>query len=284
MKKISCILVLLTGSFLSTSFCPKPQEDGKLEREIINKLLTAVSKLETMKWNLKVIERIKGKEKKYGSSVKLRVNPRKLYINIKGTEVLWVMGTNGGKALVHPNSFPYINLNLDPMGSLMRQEQHHTIYEMGFNYMAEIIKQFVIKAGNNFTEYFKYEGEEEHNYQKCHKVSINNPGFGYVNYTVKKGETMITIARKLYVGEYMILEVNPKYKDYGDIKEGDVIKVPTGYAKHVTLYIDKFYNVPIGIKVEDDKGLYEQYDYFFLQVNPKIDDAEFTKEYKEYKF
>jgi LysM repeat protein len=271
---------------VSTSFCPNQvnTDNEKMAKDVIGKLITAVSRMETMKWNLKVIERIKGKEKKYGSAVKLRVNPRKLYINVRGTEVLWLSGTNGGKALVHPNSFPYINLNLDPLGSLMRSEQHHTIYEMGFTYMGEIIKQFEIRAGDKFGDLFKYEGEEEHNYQKCHKITINNPAFTYVNYTVKKGETMISIARKLYVGEYMILENNPKYKDFDGVKEGDVIKVPTSYAKNVTLFIDKLYNVPIGIKVEDDKGLYEQYDYFFLQVNPKIDDAEFTKDYKEYKF
>lgn len=285
MKKFFCIALITFCGLFSSSFCRLQQDTNeKQAREIVSKLLSSISKLETMKWNLKVIERIKGKEKKYGSSVKLKVNPRKLYINIKGTEVLWVTGENDGKALVHPNSFPYINLNLDPLGSLMRNEQHHTIYEMGFTYMGEIIKNFVQKAGDKFGDEFKYEGEEEHNYQKCYKITINNPNFSYVDYTVKKGETMITIARKLYVGEYMILENNPKKKDYNDVKEGDVIKVPTAYAKHVTLYIDKLYYVPIGIRVEDDKGLYEQYDYFFLQVNPKLDDAEFTKTYKDYKF
>jgi outer membrane lipoprotein-sorting protein len=285
MKKSLTIVFIIISAAFTSSFTHYTQADNeKQARDVITKLTNAISKMETMKWNLKVIERIKGVEKRYGSSVKLKLNPRKLYINIKGTEVLWVAGQNDGKALVHPNSFPYINLNLDPLGSLMRQEQHHTIHEMGFNYMGEIIKNFVLKAGDKFGDCFKYEGEEEHNYQKCHKITLNNPGFTYVNYTVKKGETMITIARKLFVGEYMILENNPQHKNYDSVKEGDIIKVPTAYAKHVTLYIDKLYNVPIGIKVEDDKGLYEQYDYFFLQVNPRLEDAEFTKEYKDYKF
>jgi outer membrane lipoprotein-sorting protein len=83
----------------------------------------------------------------------------------------------------------------------------------------------------------------------------------------------------------MILEVNPKLNDYFHIlKKGQVLKVPNAYAKHVTLYIDQLYFLPISIKILDDKGLFEQYDYHFLQVNPKIDDAEFTKTYKDYKF
>lgn len=271
------------GLFISFSSYRKTDDESKA-REALNNLFNSVSKIETMKWNLKVIERIKGKPKYYGSSVKLRVKPqRKLYINIKGTEVLWVQGSNSGKALVHASSFPF-NLNLDPMGNLMRNEQHHTINEMGFNYLSDIIKQILAKSGDKFSDYFKYGGEEDRNNVKCHKILINNPGFGYVNYTVQKGENLITIARKLFVGEYLILENNPKLDDYKDVKEGDVIKVPTAYAKNVVLYIDKLYNVPIGIVVYDDKGLYEQYDYHFLQVNPKITDEEFTKNFKEYKF
>ena len=83
----------------------------------------------------------------------------------------------------------------------------------------------------------------------------------------------------------MIVEKNTKLKDYFDIlKKGQVLKVPSAYAKHVTLYIDQLYFLPISVKINDDKGLFEQYDYFFMQVNPKIDDAEFTKDYKGYKF
>ena len=150
--------------------------------------------------------------------------------------------------------------------------------------MADILRSFANKAGENFNDSFVYMGEEDHNNIKCYKIIMKNNQFKYVDYQVKKGETMMTIARKLKVGEYMILENNPKHSGYGNLKEGEVIKVPTGYAKNVTLFIDKLYYIPIGIKVEDDKGLYEQYEYFFLQYNPKISDEEFTKTYKDYKF
>ena len=282
------LFVVLLLSSLLISFNTSEQHgimnnDDK-SKEIINKLLTSIDKIHTLKWTLKVIERIKGKEKHYGSSVKLCTKPRKIYINIKGTEVLWAEGQNNGKALIHPNSFPFFNMNLDPLGSLMRDGQHHTIHEMGFSYMADIIRSFANKAGENFNDSFVYMGEEDHNNIKCYKIIMKNNQFKYVDYQVKKGETMITIARKLKVGEYMILENNPKHSGYGDLKDGEVIKVPTGYAKNVTLFIDKLYYIPIGIKVEDDKGLYEQYEYFFLQYNPKISDEEFTKTYKDYKF
>lgn len=269
--------------FLSASSDKEIKEEVDVKK-MVNNLLLSVSKIETLKWNLKIIERIKGKPKNYGSVVKLKLKPRKVYINIKGTEVLWLSGANNGKALISPNFFPYLNLNLDPMGSLMRQDQHHTIYEMGFGYLSEIIGKFLLKSGNGFDDLFKYEGEVEHNYQKCHKITINNSNFAYVDYTILKGENIISIAKKLYVGEYMILEANPKCDSYNDVKEGQVIRVPNSYAKNVVIYMDKLYNLPIGISVSDDKGLYEQYDYFFLQVNTKIDDSEFSRDFKGYNF
>lgn len=269
---------------LFTSFTPQLRKSPETSREIITQLLHEIDHLETLKWTLKVIERIDGKPKNYGSSVKLKINPRKIYINIKGTELLWIAGTNGGKALVHPNSFPYFNLNLDPMGSLMRDGQHHTLHEMGFTYMGQIIRQFEIKAQKNFDQVFLNEGEEIHNNVKCYKIRISNPGFGFFNYTVKKNETITSIARRYFVNEYMILENNPKFDDYDDIDEGDILKVPNSYAKTVLLFVDQVHYMPVGIRVEDDKGLFEQYDYFSLEVNPKIKDEEFSRNYKEYNF
>ena len=168
----------------------------------------------------------------------------------------------------------------------MRQDQHHTINEMGFDYFGSIVEYIALKVNAKFDEYFKMEGEERYNNRPCYKITITNKDFGYENFTVtNENESITTIARKLHISEYMIVEANPKLNDYFDIlKKGQVLKVPNAYAKDVTLYVDQLYFLPIGVKVLDDKGLYEQYDYHYLQVNPKIDDAEFTKTYKDYKF
>ena len=245
----------------------------------------SVNDIKTMKYNLKLVERIDKKYNHFGSSVKLNRKPRKLYLNANGIEVLYVEGKHGGDALVNPNSFPYINLYLDPNGSLMRQDQHHTINETGFDYFGNIIDANVKKVGDKFSHYFIPGGEETVNGSPCYKIIINNSDFAFVNYTVQKGENLITIARKLYVSEFMILSNNkPKVDDYKDAKAGQVIKVPNAYAKYVLLYVDKENFLPIGVRVFDDKGLFEQYDYFNLQLNPKFEDEEFTKDYKDYNF
>ena len=254
-------------------------------REVINKMITATSDVKSLKYNLKLIERTEKKFNFFGSSVKLNRVPRKLYLNANGIEVLYIDGKHGGDALVNPNAFPYINLYLDPYGSLMRQDQHHTIHEIGFDYFGSVIEASAKKVGDKFDHFFILEGEEMINNRASYKIIIHNNDFGFVDYTVKKGETLMTIARKLFVSEYMILTNNrPKVDDYKDVKEGQIIKVPNAYAKNVLLYVDKVNFLPIGVRVFDDKGLFEQYDYYNLQLNPKFEDVEFTKDYKDYNF
>ncbi len=261
------------------------QKPDHTARELIFKMIKAIDAAERFKYSLKITERGKKGYNYYESSVKLNRSPRKIYVYIKGIELIWVNGWNNNKAYVKPNSFPYINLSLDPLGSLMRQDQHHTLNEMGFDYFSSIVEYMALKVNDRFDQYFKLEGEERYNNRPCYKITITNKDYGYDTYTVGNNESITTIARKLHISEYKILEVNPKLADYFDIlKKGQVLKVPNAYAKDVVLYIDQLYNLPIGVKISDDKGLFEQYDYFFLQVNPKIDDSEFTTGYKDYKF
>src|SRR5690606_2507408 len=107
----------------------------------------------------------------------------------------------------------------------------------------------------------------------------------YRDYVVGDNESITSIARKNFIAEYMILEKNPKFKDSFDIlKKGQVIKIPTWHCKNVVMYIDQLYHLPISIKIIDDKGLFEEYNYHFLQVNPVFEDAEFTETFPGYGF
>ncbi len=239
----------------------------------------------SMRFHMKADERIKGKMMHYGSKGKYIRKPRKIYVEMNGPEVLWKEGTNGGHALVNPGGFPYFNLNLDPMGTLMRDGQHHTIFEIGFDYFSDVVKNSMKTAESNFSKYFKLVGSTTWNGKDCWLVTIEYPEFAYVDYTVKKGENILKIAKDKKVGEYMILESNTgKVKDYYDVKTGQVIRIPNAYARKTTMMIDKTLLLPVNSKVYDEKGLFESYEYHAIQVNVKIADEEFTKEYKGYKF
>ena len=282
-KKLN-ILIAIVAIFAITNlgYAQKPTLTCK---EMMTKSLKAIKDVKGLKYHLKITERGKKGFNNYESAVKFQKNPRQIYLYIKGIELLWLEGKNKGKAYVKPNSFPYINLSLDPMGNLMRQDQHHTLNEMGYDYFSNIIEYSVNKMADKFDDTFKYMGEERINNRPCYKITIENKDFGYTDYTVGDNESITSIARKNYVSEYMIVEKNPKFNDYFDIlKKGQVIKIPTWYCKSVVMYIDQFYFLPISIKISDDRGLFEEYNYHFLQVNPEFEEGEFTRDYKDYKF
>ena len=253
-------------------------------KQILENTIASVEKIQTLKFHLKCNERFKGKLISTESRVKLNRSPRKIYIYLKGPELLWGEGANDAKALVNPHGFPYMNLNLDPLGSIMRENQHHTVHEMGFEYFADIIKHSINISGDKFDTFFKCAGTLTWDAHECYLVTAEYPDFNHVDYKMKRGETVYSIARKLMVSDYMILEINPDINHYNHGKEGQIIKVPNVYGKKLILYIDKELLIPRVIKVYDDKGLYESYEYHDLQLNPKITDDEFTKEYKEYGF
>ena len=257
-------------------------------RKLIGRMVSSIDKINTLTYSLVQTERIGGELNTSSQDVKLSVNPFKLYIYNhapnKGAEVLWVKGANNGNALVNPNSFPYVNVNLDPYGSILRNNQHHTIFESGFEYLKGIIQFALDTAGADFNKYFRCEGLVNYDGKICYKVIIEYDRYAYVPYTVKKGENLITIAKKQKLSEYMIESVNDEIDDYYDVHEGQVIKVPVFYAKKSILYLDKSNSLPIKQEMYDEKGLYERYEFHNLKVNPQIFPDEFTENYKDYHF
>ncbi len=271
---------------IMTSFIPVkiPENEITTNKELLSAVFSSIDNLKTVRYNLQCNERIKGRMQHTESRVKLQVAPRKLYLYIKGIELLWSEGKNNGNALVNPGSFPYINLNLDPYGSLMRKDQHHTIHEMGYHYLEDVLKDGIRRVGDKFDKSFIFLGEEDFNGRPCYKLSVSFHDFAWIPYTVSKGETLVTIARKLRVSEYMVLENNPQLSSYTDVKANSVIKVPNAYSKLTLLLIDKEYLLPVNNKVFDDRGLFETYEYYDMRVNQPIDAIEFTREFKGYKF
>jgi hypothetical protein len=253
-------------------------------KEIMQKTIKECISVQGLKYALKCSERTSGnKYNNFGSLVKLNRNPRKIYLNIKGTELLWIQGQNNGKALVKPNKL-FMNLNLDPMGSLMRQDQHHTIHEIGFDYIADILDYNVKKAGDKFDEEYKLLGEERANGRPCYKIEISTPYYTILSHTVLKGENIVSIARKNRISEYVIKRLNKGYDETDDLKVGSTIKIPSHYAKKVVIHIDQLYYLPVAFKVYDNDGLFESYDYSSMIVNPKFEADEFSKDFKAYGF
>lgn len=265
----------------------QPLKAGKQNtcRQLITKMLDSIEHVKSATYTLHAAERVKGKILRASSKIKLHVNPRQLYFkNNNGVEVLYNELTDKEEALVNPNAFPYINLKLDPYRSIMRNNQHHSIFELGFHHIGGILQNAVKQSDVNFDKWFTYMGVINFNNKECHKIYFEYPDFKYVKYTVRKKENVRSIAQKLGVGEYRILQSNANISFTDYIKEGRVLLVPNVYASKTLMYIDKELNLPVYIKAFDDQGFYESYEFYDLKVNISFVPKEFEKSFSGYNF
>jgi outer membrane lipoprotein-sorting protein len=270
--------------FLFISFAGIKAQDA---RAVLNDMLKNVSAGKTYEYTMIQNERINGVMHRNKIYTKLNVKPIKVFLdNIeganKGTQVLYVQGQNSDKVLVNV----LWGVSLSPFNSKIRKDQHHTILDSGFGILVNTLKDAVKRADaeKEFNTVFKIEGEVTYDGRKCYKMTINDPTFTYVNYTIKNGESLYDIAIRENVSEQLIVEKNSSLKGFDSAKDGMKILIPSSYAKKTILYIDKQNLHPIYQEMHDDKGLFEKYEFLGLKVNPKFADNEFDKNFPGYKF
>jgi outer membrane lipoprotein-sorting protein len=257
-------------------------------KEEIYKMLAACENVKTASFYLISSERLRdGKIKTSEILIKLQRKPQNLYIYCvdpnPGAQCLWRVGQLNNLLLINPNGFPFFNLKLNTHHSLLRNGQHHTIEEVGFDYITAIFRYYIARDGEKMFSLFSLQGMTEYDGHRCKIVQYENPDFTYVNYTVKQGETLTSIAHAGYVSDYMLMAVN-NLKNYDAVKPGQVIKLPVNYGKKIVLYVDTYSNLPLVQIIYDEKGLYEKYEYKSFVLNPKLSPDDFNPENKKYGF
>lgn len=272
---------------LSLLFCSSGSS-GQTVSEIAKGMFAKTKSIKTITYTMKKTERINGKPVLQISSAKINLEPLKVYLRQSfpkdGIEVLYVQGTNNNHALVNPNGFPWFSINLDPCGSTMRENQHHTLLNSGYNHVISILEHLYAKYTSQIESMTSIDGSLTWDGHNCWIVSLTNPNFQYGNYTAKKSETVLTIADQFKLSEHMIMEKNPSIKTYTESLAGKTILIPNDYSSKMILYIDKVRMIPLVMKVYDNEGLYENYEYTNVVTNPVIKPEEFQSDYKDYHF
>ncbi|MBL7885049.1 MAG: DUF1571 domain-containing protein [Bacteroidia bacterium] len=283
MKKYILLFLIIAAMFFVGANTPS---NTPTCREIIERMLDSIRLIKTQTYTVKSIERV-GKHLLFAEAdIKMNLNPKKIYLKNqeKGIEVLWVSGENKGNALVRARSLPMMNLDLDPYGSLMRKDQHHTIFDLGTPYVGSVIANTIVKAPKDFDKHFAYAGVLVWNKIECYQIVVNYPDYKYIEYIVGKGETVTSIAYKLNTSDYKIRSKNNLSSYFGTIKEGKKLLIPIPYSNKGILYIDKNSFLPINVKIYDEEGLYEAYEFLNMKVNVKFASDEFSRNNKAYGF
>jgi hypothetical protein len=251
--------------------------------QLTARLTTAIQGLKSIRCNADARERIGTKTVADYTAMKITFSPYRVYLkNQKNVEVLYVTGQNSNKAWVYPAAFPYITLSLDPIGSLMRKGQHHTVLQAGFGMIADLLAGSDGHGDNAYTRSFRYAGDTTAQGQPCYTLRSDYPQFRYITYRVGKNETIASVAARFSCGEYRILERNDLSVD-SKLAEGQVLQVPNAYGRRVIVVVDAKTYLPASVTVYDDKGLYEKYSFLNVVANQPIPLAEFSTDFNGYK-
>ncbi|MBC8083363.1 MAG: DUF1571 domain-containing protein, partial [Hymenobacter sp.] len=150
----------LTAVAVGTAFTPAtvPTADRITTELLMSRLTSNIATLKSLRCNVRAQERLStGKFQQARTAMKMTFNPHRVYLkNVKGLEVLWVEGQNDGDAWVYPNLFPYITLSLDPNGSIMRRNQHHSALDAGFGIISDLIHGSAQRRDQSFERSFRY--------------------------------------------------------------------------------------------------------------------------------
>jgi hypothetical protein len=277
------VLPLASLTLLSAGPASHPQAPSITTEQLTSRMSAAIEGLRSLRCTVKAQERIAGKIVPARSLMKMTFKPFRVYVkNQKGVEVLWVTGQNDGDAWVYPASFPYVTLNLDPRGKLMRSGQHHTVLQAGFGTISELLRTTGLRQDASFSRSFRYAGDSTVQGRTAHILRSDYPQFRYVTYKAGKNETLSTVAERFGCGEYRVMERNNLDADE-KIPEGKVLQVPNSYGRRTILSVDTKTFLPTMVQVQDDKGLFEKFEFYDVAPNQNIPLEEFSKDFPSYK-
>lgn len=276
--------IIVSFSFFFIIIPVFSQDPLEISREMFN----AVKSIKSMMYTFDAKERINGKFHEEKLTFKINVNPLKVYVfqhtPKEGMQLLYVTGKNDGKVKVNPGTFPWVVINLQPEGDLMLDNRHHSIYDAGYLYTTSILEYLLQKYPSQqntlvtLNETVKMHGAE------CYHLTFTNPNYRLTLYHAQNNETPLSIAKKLHVNYYSILENNNGLKANNTVKAGTRLIVPNDYASKMELYVNKANMTPVYLKIFDTKGVFEEFTFSNVLLNPPFKEIDFSDKNPSYKF
>ncbi len=279
------IISIFLSALLALSFINRTHTAEVKPAKILTHMFDTIKSIKTLRVHISATERVNTGFLTAQSEIKLQSSPRRLYFinRQKKLEILYNPSETSTKALVKPHVFPYVTMSLDPTGNLMRKNQHYTINELGYEFIGTSMSLTLSKDKDGINN-MKYIGMVQKNGYTCYLLQYENKNYDYTEYTVQAKETASSIAIKLCVNDYLLRDKNNLLNDFGYLKKGKKLLVPTLYCKKAILYIDQKMYLPVSISLYDDKGLFENYDFYNIEINKHIKPEEFSRSYKDYAF
>lgn len=187
----------------------------------------------------------------------------------KGTLVEYDETANIREAIVTPSKWvPAVKFSQDIHGNMLRRG-HYAVNETSLGYFDQVIQKLeeTFEQNEAYPANVQYLGDEMVEGLPCYRIELTDPAYRIANYTVKEGESLITIARKKLINPYKIRELNPDIEDYYNIYPGQVIRIPTSYCRRCVVMLDKTQFLPRRMEIYDEKGCFERFVFSELVVS-----------------
>ena len=256
--------------------------------ELAHKMIEKVNSLKTLQCTFDAKERVMGKMISQKNNFKINIAPFKTYFKQdhpeNGLEGLYISGENENKIKINPNAFPWITLNLDPEGELMMKDHHHPIFHAGYAYVAEVLEMLINKYQSRTSHLIVNKGTIVYQEQEVIVLDCTNPFYKIQSVTLSKPETPYDLGKRIHINYYSILEENPELKAFSKIPSGKTIKVPSDYASKMLIYLHKTQLYPVYIKISDPRGVFEEYKFTNVILNPVYKTEDFLATNTKYGF
>lgn len=256
--------------------------------DLANKMISKVQSLRTIQFTFESQERILGKIYSEKTHFKISFLPLRTYLRQdypeQGLEGLYITGENDNKTKINPNAFPWVTLNLDPEGELSMKNRHHPIFHAGYGYVAEVLDMLIKKYQSRTSNLILNKGSITYKGQEVIVLDCNNPFYKVQTLTLTKPESPFALGKRLHINYYSILEENPGLKAFTEIPAGKTIRIPSDYASKMLIYMHKTQLYPVYIKISDPRGVFEEYKFTDVILNPAFTAADFSADNPKYHF
>lgn len=255
---------------------------------ILNKTFDNINIINTLKFYITSRERINDSyiidKGYYKISKKPILYYYKQIIPATGVEVL-LNNKTYPMALVNTNKTLLPNLKLSPYGEVLRNARHHNLYQAGYDYFKNILLSLQNKYKIRWSDIATVEDHIKIGQYNCYKITLINPYFKIIDHIIKEKTTPQQLALKLNICDHHILQLNSDISSiFQELKMGHIIKIPNDYAYKIILYIDKKLYITVKIEVYDNIGLFEEYLFDSIEINPTFKKEEYFSNYKDYGF
>lgn len=267
-------LILSTAAFIFVCSIGNVQAQDPVE--LLKKFDQAVTKYTKLQYTFNYKERMKG-EGIIEGDLDLYIEEgaqKKVHAVVRKPEEakLWYReGEMGNKVMTH------LGIALGMYNKRLMKNGQHPLDRAGFMRTRDITMDTYRARKDELASAIQVKGSVTFDGRDCYHIVILDKDYGTTKYTVQAGDNLLKIAEKKAVPEMRIMELNDGISDYFDVKEGEVITIPTSYASKTTIYLDKATYLPIYQKVEDDLGLFAEYKHYNLKVNEAFPDRIFYR-------